>query len=156
MNLYPFVKYVTCTIKQICGKEIFTYLISINTLLYIGNLNKKKKSPWSKQKWRELICCIVVFCQEMCLFTHVIYPGFYFSFPNSKRETLLPVGALAFQLAWISGKKVPPLKKDREKKGCILFFLPLPSRGRTTPPQRTWRNWQCLETQCSSLQNLIS
>lgn len=61
--------------------------------------------------------------KKSAVFTGVLYSGFYFPLSNFTRETLLPVGVLASQLARIPGKKALPSDKGWERKGRMLFLV---------------------------------
>lgn len=127
-------KCVACTIKHTCGK-IFTYLMSINALIYRENLNQKKKIFIinSNQKLAELICYIVILWhttvvvhllpRNMSFFADIIYSRFYFSFSNLKRNSTSSRSS-SFLVGQNLKRKGGTLGRGSRKRGgcCFLSF----------------------------------
>lgn len=146
----PSVKCVVCTIKHTCGKQIFIYLMSINALIYIGELNQKNLHNKLKSEtgWTHLLHCpslthfvvVNLLPRNMPFFAGVLHTGFYFSFSNLKRSSTSSRSSEGFPVArnLRGGGATPGDRVRTKRRGCYYLPFPFTSNGHI-PSEGTWQ-----------------
>lgn len=142
----PSVKCVVCTIKHTCGKQIFIYLMSINALIYIGELNQKNLHNKLKSEtgWTRWLHCpslthfvVVSLLPRNMPFLLVSFTLASTFLSQTWREALLPAGVLkASQLPGISEEEGLPLGRGSGQKGEVAITYPFLLHRMATSPQR--------------------